>query len=102
MRVITRKRLVEFGGKHADARAALHDWERKVAAAHWRSMDDTRTVFAHADEVKVGSGKTATVFNIKGNRYRLIAALHYNTQVAYVLRFLTHAEYDKGTWKGTL
>jgi mRNA interferase HigB len=102
MTVITRKRLLEFGEKHADARAALGDWDQKVTAARWRSLDDTRTVYAHADEVKVGSGRTVTVFNVRGNRYRLVAALHYNTQLAYALRFMTHAEYDKDTWKDTL
>jgi mRNA interferase HigB len=42
-----------------------------------------------------------TVFNIKGIRYRLVTAVHYNTRLVYVLRFLTHAEYDKDDWKGT-
>ena len=102
MRVITRKRLIEYARTFADARGALEDWAAKVTAARWRNLGETRRVFSHADEVKVESGKTVTVFNIKGNRYRLMAALHYNTQVAYVLRFLTHAQYDKDAWKDTL
>ncbi len=43
-----------------------------------------------------------TVFNIRGNRYRLIAAIHYNTQRVYVLRLLTHAQYSKDLWKDGL
>ena len=42
------------------------------------------------------------VFNIGGNKYRLIAAVHYNTQIVYALLFLTHAEYDKDKWKKVL
>src|SRR2546428_12132695 len=102
MRIITRKRLAAFGRQFADARAALEDWAFKVRAARWRSLDDTRKVFAGTDEVKVRSGRAVTVFNIKGNRYRLITAIHYNRQVVYVMRFLTHAEYDKDAWKGQL
>jgi len=45
--------------------------------------------------VKVGSGNSVTVFNISGNKYRLIVAIHYNTQRVYVLRLFTHADYDK-------
>lgn len=52
----------------------------------------------HAD----ARGPLADWANIKGNRYRLIVAIHYNTQMVYVLRFLTHAEYDKGAWKEQL
>jgi mRNA interferase HigB len=102
MRIITRKRLIAFGVVHADARKPLMDWARHVSASHWTSLDDVRRVFPHADEVKVASGNTATIFNIKGNRYRLITAIHYNAARIFVMRFLTHAEYSKGTWKDIL
>lgn len=102
LRIVTRKRLHEYGMDHADARGPLADWASKVEAAEWRSLNDTRAVFASADEIRVESGKSVTVFNIKGNRYRLIVAIHYNTQMVYVMRFLTHAEYDKGAWKEQL
>jgi mRNA interferase HigB len=50
----------------------------------------------------VKSGKTAWVFNIHGNDFRLIAAIHFDRQVVYTLRFMTHAEYSKNQWKETL
>ena len=102
MRVITRKRLREFGRKHPDARAALDAWHRVVKAARWSSINDVRRVYPYADAVTVESDRTVTVFNIRGNDYRLVAALHYNTQVVYVLRVMTHAEYDKEQWKEQL
>jgi mRNA interferase HigB len=58
--------------------------------------------FPHADQVTVASKRTVTVFNIGGNNYRLITAIHYNTKIVYILRFLTHAEYDKDAWKKAL
>lgn len=102
MRIITRKALENFGRKFADARGPLADWARQVQAAHWRGLDNTRTVYSHADEVKVASGRTTTVFNVKGNRYRLVTAIHYDKQRVFVMAFLTHAEYSKSTWKDSL
>jgi mRNA interferase HigB len=55
-----------------------------------------------ADQVRVESGRTVVIFNIRGNNFRLICALHYNTGVVYALRFLTHAEYSKNQWKTEL
>jgi mRNA interferase HigB len=52
--------------------------------------------------VTVSSGRSVTVFNIRGNDYRLVAAIHYNTQRVYALRVLTHAEYDRDRWKDQL
>ena len=102
MRVISRKRLAGFANKHPDARAALDAWFRTVKAARWTSIADVRRVYPHADAVTVSSGRTVTVFNVRGNDYRLVIALHYNTGRAYVLRALTHAEYDKDAWKAQL
>jgi mRNA interferase HigB len=102
MRVITRKRLREFGQKYPDAAEPLQKWYRLLRAAEWENLQDVRRVYAHADIVTVGSGKTVTVFNICGNKYRLIAAIHYNRQRVYVLRLLTHAEYSKDFWKDRL
>ncbi|HUO10290.1 MAG TPA: type II toxin-antitoxin system HigB family toxin [Phycisphaerae bacterium] len=65
-------------------------------------MQELRRVFPNADTVKVASARTVTIFNIAGNDYRLVVAVHYNTQVIYVLLFMTHAEYDKDAWKAIL
>jgi mRNA interferase HigB len=73
-----------------------------TSAAVWKSLVDTRKTFPHADQVTVASNRTVTVFNIGGNNYRLITAIHYNTKIVYILRFLTHAQYDKDAWKKAL
>ena len=70
--------------------------------AEWRSLEDVRRDFPTADGVSVKSGRVATVFNIRGNKYRLVTAIHYNRGVVYVMRFYTHAEYDRDRWKDTL
>jgi len=60
----------------------------------WANFADVRSGFPSADQV----GKL-TVFNISGNKYRLIAAIHFNRSIVYVRAVLTHDEYDQGTWK---
>jgi mRNA interferase HigB len=102
IRVITRKRLREFAERHPDAAEPLQKWYRLFREAEWENLQDVRRVFPHADAVPVASGNTVTVFNLCGNRYRLIAAIHYNRQRVYVLRLLRHAEYSKDLWKDTL
>jgi mRNA interferase HigB len=102
MRIITRKRLREFARWYPDAADSLQKWHDVVRDAEWESLQDLRRVYPHADAVTVASGSTVTVFNIRGNKYRLIVAIHYNRQRVYVLRLLTHADYSKGQWKDDL
>ena len=94
MHVISRKRLREFWGVHSDAETPLRAWHKLARQVDWQSFADVRAVFPHADQV----GKL-TVFNIGGNKYRLIAAIHFNRGKVYVRHVLTHAEYDQGKWK---
>lgn len=102
MRIITRKRLREYAHNYPDAAEPLARWEQFVQTATWASIQDVRRAFPHADAVAVESEKIITIFNIGGNKYRLIVAIHYNTQRVYVLRLLTHAEYSKDLWKNNL
>ena len=94
MRVITRMRLAEFGMIHPDARQPLTDWCSLASKAKFANFAEVRNTFAAADHV----GKF-TVFDIGGNKYRLIAAIHYNRGIMYIRHVLTHAEYDLGKWK---
>jgi mRNA interferase HigB len=80
----------------------LAAWTMTVRAARWRNMAELQRVYPSADLVVVGSGKLAVVFNVCGNTYRLIVAIHFDRQIAYTLRFLTHAEYSKDSWKNEL
>jgi mRNA interferase HigB len=70
-----------------------------VDKAKWEHINDVRRVFPSADAVKVKSGRTVTVFNIGGNKYRLITSIHYNRRKIFILDVLTHAEYGKDNWR---
>lgn len=102
MRVIKVPRVREYGQQHSQARQPLERWLELTRLAEWESLADVRRTFRHAGQVTVASGRTVTVFNIKGNDFRLVTATHYNTGKVFVLRFLTHAEYTKDAWKDTL
>lgn len=102
MRLITWKRLEQWREQYPDAAGSLEAWGAAVLTADWGSLIDVRQTYPHADEVVVTSGKPVTIFNVRGNRYRLIAAIHYNTGCVYAMRFMPHAEYSKDRWKGTL
>jgi len=102
MHVIASATIRQFADKHKSAGASLLSWLRIVEQAAWNSIADVQLVFPHADTVKVGSGKNVVIFNVKGNAYRLITAIHFNRGKVYVLRLLTHAEYDKDKWKTQL
>lgn len=101
-RVISVKRLREFWRRHADAEAALREWYRTASKAEWHSLRDVRLDYSHADPVIVASRRTVVVFNICGNKYRLVADVLYRVQVIYVCAVLTHADYSKDRWKEKL
>ena len=101
MHIITRKRLLEAAGRYPNARVKLTFWHSVAKAAAWTNLIETRKTFAHADQVKVRSGRIVTIFNL-ANDYRLITAIHYDRRKIFILRFLTHAEYSKATWQETL
>jgi mRNA interferase HigB len=94
MHVITRKRLNEFAELHPDSRNALAQWYKLIKQNEFESFVELRELFPSADQV----GKL-TVFNIGGNKVRLIAAIHYNRQKIYIRAILTHSEYDEERWK---
>lgn len=94
MHVITRKRLNDFAAVHPDIKTGLQHWYKIMKDGKFRSFAELRGIFPSADQV----GKL-TVFNIGGNKVRLIAAIHYNRQKVYIRAVLTHADYDEGKWK---
>lgn len=102
VRLITRTTLRGHGRRFPKAAGPLDDWARLTLSSAWRNLVETRKTFPHADQVKVKSGRLVTVFNIGGNDFRLITAIHYDRQKVFVLDFLTHAEYRKDTWKTRL
>ena len=94
MHIITRKRLLDFAKKHPNSSTSLDTWYRIVKKTEIANFSELKEIFPSVD--KVGN---LTVFNIGGNKIRLIAAVHYNTQCLYIRHVLTHKEYDKGKWK---
>ena len=94
MHVISRKRLNEFAEEHPDARPSLAHWFGLMKRGAFANVIELRDTFPSADQV----GRL-TVFNIGGNKVRLIAAIHYNRQKVYVRSVLTHADYDGQSWK---
>ena len=93
--IITRKRLNDFALRHPGVKSALNHWYRLMKAGTFQSLSELRTVFPTADQV----GKKLVVFNIGGNKVRLVAAIHYNRRKVYIRAVLTHTEYDEEKWK---
>ena len=98
MRVIKPSRIREYARTNPEIARPLLTWLRIAEEAQWRSLQDVRLVYRSADGVIVKSGKPVTVFNIGGNKFRLIVAIHYDRGRVFVLRLLTHKEYDKNKW----
>jgi mRNA interferase HigB len=72
----------------------ISEWHKVASHATWRNLVDVRRVYPHADFVD-----PYTVFNIKGNTYRLVVKIEYRWQIIFVKNILTHAEYSRGHWK---
>jgi mRNA interferase HigB len=94
MHVISRKALRKFGMKHPDSQNPLNHWFKAMTRHDFHSFSELRATFPTADKVD-----DFIVFNIGGNKYRLIAVVHFNRGKVYVRHVLTHPEYEKGAWK---
>jgi mRNA interferase HigB len=94
LHVISRKMLLQVAQEHSDLGPPLDAWYRIAKKAQWRSLEDVRKVLPTADSV----GRF-TVFNVKGNAFRLIVEINYRTGRLFVRHILTHAAYDRGGWK---
>ena len=94
MHVITRKRLRDFASRHKEAVEPLGVWYAIMSRTDFGSFAELKRVFRSVDKV----GKF-TVFDIGGNKFRLIAAIHYNRKKVYIRHVLTHVEYDSDKWK---
>ena len=91
MRVIALSRLRAFWTRHPQAETAIRAWYAEASRADWKSPADVK--LAHRNASFVGNNRV--VFNIKGNDYRLIVAVHYNRGLMFVRFVGTHAEYDR-------
>lgn len=91
MRIITYKRIQEFSKKHSDVTTSLNFWYHTTKSKEWNSFNELKEDFPSADYV----GNNRFVFNIKGNKYRLIVIISFNAKKVYIRFIGTHAEYDK-------
>jgi mRNA interferase HigB len=96
--VISQKALREFGRKHAGAATPLRAWLKLARHGQFQNLAELKRTFASVDLVPV-KGRDFHVFNVGGNKYRLIAVIHFNTQRLFVRQILTHPEYDSERWK---
>ena len=90
MRVITKAKLKAFYGKRPDAEQPLKAWHDEVKKACWETPQQIKDQYRNASFV----GQNRVVFNIHGNKYRLIAAIAYRFGAVYIKFIGTHAEYD--------
>ena len=91
MRVVSRKKIVEYYRDHAMSKTALEVWYKKVSKSSWENLNDLKQDYLGADYV----GNNRVVFNIKGNDYRLVAIIIYISQKVYIRWIGTYTEYDK-------
>jgi mRNA interferase HigB len=101
MRVISKRRLREFWDKHPDAEEPLKAWWRIVSDrdTQWQRIHDVKAMLKSADGFNLKCGVPVVVFNIGGNKYRLVTRVFYDYRRVYVKAVLTHREYDAGKWK---
>ena len=91
VRIIARRALREFWEVHADAEQPLRAWYHDALRADWTSPADVKRVYASASIV----GANRLVFNIGGNKYRLVVAVNYKYRICYVRFIGTHKAYDR-------
>lgn len=93
MRVVSRKKLREFWQAEKQAETPLDIWYRTTKRAAWKNLPEVRSVYPHADLVG-----ECVVFNVGGNKYRLIVKFEFLKQTVYIKSVLTHKKYDKNDW----
>lgn len=91
MVIISKTILAEFGVKHGDSVEALNKWYDETKQADWNSLADIKKMYKNVDYV----GNDRYVFNIKGNKYRLVVMIFFSIRTIYIRFIGTHAEYDK-------
>lgn len=91
MRIISRKTLREFWNQYTDAEEPLRAWHVRVRKAAWKTPADVKADYANASII----ANNRVVFNIKGNRYRLVVAIDYQYSIVYIRFVGTHTAYDQ-------
>jgi mRNA interferase HigB len=99
MKVIGFDVAERFGKKHRDAMSWLNQFQVLARAKTWANLADVRKSLSHADGIRLKSGLVVTVFNVKGNEYRLLTRIAYHAQTVQILEVMTHKAYSRNAWK---
>ena len=94
MHLISIRKLRDDIAKYPDAKSVIEAWYTVAKKAQWKNLENVRTIYRDAETVG-----NFTVFNIKGNKYRLIIGIDYGNQTIFYKYLLTHADCDKDKWK---
>lgn len=92
MRVISNKALLSFSANHSSANVPMQAWRKIIESRAFANFSEIKTVFNSVDKVT-----DYYVFDIGGNKFRIVAAIHFNNQIVFIRHVFTHKEYDK--WK---
>lgn len=92
MRLISNRALTSFATIHPTADAPLQSWRKAIESGQYSDFAAIKKTFNSVDRVGMYH-----VFNVGGNKYRVVVAIHFNSQVAYIRHVFTHKEYDKWT-----
>lgn len=100
MRILNEPEIRRFMREHPDSRDWLENWLEAARVANWRTIQDVRKTYSTADGgVRVASDARVMVFDVGGNKYRMVADVNYAIRTVAVLELMTHAEYSKDRWK---
>jgi mRNA interferase HigB len=94
MKIISNRALRAFAANHPQAEAPLQGWRRVIEKNSFANWAELKAAFNAVDKVN-----ELAVFDIGGNKYRLVAYIRFEKQILYIKAVLTHREYDKGAWK---
>jgi mRNA interferase HigB len=94
MRIISPKKIRGFWEKHRESETVMSEWINRVYDAKWDNFSDVRKTFNHADIYKC-----CTIFDVGGNKYRIIAKIKYEWKIVYIRFVLNHFEYDQKKWQ---
>ena len=91
MVIITKRKLIDFYERENKAKEALLTWYHKVLLCDWQDFHQVKLSFNSVDSV----GNDRYVFNVGGNKFRIVAMIHFSTRTMYIKFVGTHQEYDK-------
>jgi len=100
--VISRKKLRQFWESKPERKqhaAAFEMWFKLARRARWHNFQEAKSTFGQTDVATGETGRTATIFDIGGNKYRIVAHIDYSRQTVKIEAVMDHQEYDKGRWK---